>query len=75
MRALLFSFLLAFAASAAAQKAEIFSAGGAAIRGYDPVAYFTEGRPVQGRPEFTHPENCLRMERIETKLLPSSDSA
>jgi YHS domain-containing protein len=23
------------------------------IRGYDPVAYFTEGRPVKGTPEFT----------------------
>jgi hypothetical protein len=23
-----------------------------AIKGYDPVAYFTEGRPVQGRAEF-----------------------
>ena len=23
-----------------------------AIRGYDPVAYFTEGRPVLGKPEF-----------------------
>jgi hypothetical protein len=25
-----------------------------AILGYDPVAYFTEGRPVAGRPEFRH---------------------
>lgn len=24
---------------------------GVAIHGYDPVAYFTEGRPVRGRPE------------------------
>jgi hypothetical protein len=23
-----------------------------ALKGYDPVAYFTEGRPVQGKPEF-----------------------
>ena len=23
-----------------------------AIRGYDPVAYFTEGRPIKGNPEF-----------------------
>ncbi|HEX6295282.1 MAG TPA: YHS domain-containing (seleno)protein [Burkholderiales bacterium] len=42
------------AGAAAAQKAEVFSDGGAAIRGYDPVAYFTEGKPVQGKPEFTH---------------------
>jgi enamine deaminase RidA (YjgF/YER057c/UK114 family) len=24
------------------------------ISGYDPVAYFTDGRPVQGKPEFEH---------------------
>jgi hypothetical protein len=23
-----------------------------AIKGYDPVAYFTDGKPVQGKPEF-----------------------
>ena len=28
--------------------------GGVAIRGYDTVAYFTEGRPVKGRAEFEH---------------------
>ena len=28
--------------------------GGVAIMGYDPVAYFTEGRPVKGSPEFQH---------------------
>ncbi|MBI2689832.1 MAG: hypothetical protein HYX27_26295 [Acidobacteria bacterium] len=27
---------------------------GLAIRGYDPVAYFTLGKPVKGRPEFAH---------------------
>jgi len=25
-----------------------------AIRGYDPVAYFTLGKPTMGRPEFAH---------------------
>ena len=28
--------------------------GGVAIMGYDPVAYFTEGRPVKGSPEFAY---------------------
>ncbi len=28
--------------------------GGVAIMGYDPVAYFTEGRAVKGSPEFNH---------------------
>ena len=27
--------------------------GGLAIKGYDPVAYFTDGRPVKGDPRFT----------------------
>jgi hypothetical protein len=28
--------------------------GGVAILGYDPVAYFTEGRPMKGSPDFAH---------------------
>ena len=28
--------------------------GSVAIMGYDPVAYFTEGRAVKGSPEFSH---------------------
>jgi YHS domain-containing protein len=28
--------------------------GGVAIMGYDPVAYFTEGKPVKGSEEFTY---------------------
>lgn len=31
----------------------VFSARGAAINGYDPVAYFTEGAPVPGDAAFT----------------------
>lgn len=34
--------------------------GGAAIGGYDPVAYFTEARPVQGSAEFQHEWNGAR---------------
>ena len=29
--------------------------GGVAVKGYDVVAYFTEGKPVKGSPEFTCP--------------------
>jgi hypothetical protein len=32
----------------------VFAERGLAVRGTDVVAYFTEGRPVAGRPEFTH---------------------
>jgi YHS domain-containing protein len=31
-----------------------------AIKGYDPVAYFTLGRPVRGRPEFEYEWDELR---------------
>jgi YHS domain-containing protein len=54
MRALLFAALIGFAASAAAQKPEIFADRAGAIRGYDPVAYFTEARPVKGSEKFVH---------------------
>ena len=30
------------------------TAEGIAIKGYDPVAYFTQGKPVQGEKEFSH---------------------
>ena len=36
---------------AAAAEPEIFATRGVAIQGYDPVAYFTEGRAVPGAPE------------------------
>jgi YHS domain-containing protein len=39
-------------AGPAAQHGKVFAENGLAIRGYDPVAYFTDGRPVEGRPEF-----------------------
>ncbi|MGH8670053.1 MAG: YHS domain-containing (seleno)protein [Burkholderiales bacterium] len=47
-------FALLVAGAALAQKAPIYSDASGAIRGYDPVAYFTQGRPVQGSKEFTH---------------------
>jgi len=30
------------------------TAEGIAIKGYDPVAYFTQGKPVQGKKDFSH---------------------
>ena len=30
------------------------------ISGYDPVAYFTDGRPVQGKPDFEYRWHKLR---------------
>jgi YHS domain-containing protein len=46
-------FVLATGA-ARAEKPEVFSANGAAIGGYDPVAYFTEKKPVKGNPQFSY---------------------
>ena len=47
--------LLAWAAgSALAMSPPVFSDDDGAIRGYDPVAYFSEGAPTQGSPDFTH---------------------
>jgi YHS domain-containing protein len=44
-------FILAQAATA--QKAEIFQTKEGAIRGYDPVAYFSIGKPVKGEAQFS----------------------
>ncbi len=55
--AALFALVLASvlaATDAAAGKPEIYSRGGVAISGIDPVAYFTEGRPVSGDARFSH---------------------
>ncbi|MBX9698294.1 MAG: YHS domain protein [Acetobacteraceae bacterium] len=53
-RALLGFLALPAAAHAADPPHRVFAERGVAIRGYDPVAYFTDGRPVRGRPEFHH---------------------
>jgi len=37
----------------AGQEQSVFAEDGIAIRGYDPVAYFTEGEPVAGSPAHT----------------------
>lgn len=43
--------LMALARPALAAEPPIFAEGGVAIKGADPVAYFTEGRPVIGASE------------------------
>jgi len=52
-RILLTVILITGAVSLFAQKAEVFNLSEQAIRGYDPVAYFTEGKPVKGDEKFT----------------------
>ncbi|MEM6533017.1 MAG: YHS domain-containing (seleno)protein [Myxococcota bacterium] len=54
MRVLLaFAILVFFAVPALAKPAVFQPSDGVAIRGYDPVAYFTEGRPVKGSSEHS----------------------
>jgi YHS domain-containing protein len=45
--------LIAFAAFASAGEVVNIDKNGLALQGYDPVAYFTDGKPVKGSPEFT----------------------
>lgn len=48
---------LLFSLPALAAKDPVFSTDSGAIRGYDPVAYFTESRPVKGDPKIGHKWN------------------
>ena len=49
------AFVLAVVAAGPAHALDpVFSEDGLAIHGYDPVAYFSEGRPVEGKAEFIH---------------------
>ena len=40
--------------AATAQKGEIFTTKGMAIKGYDPVAFFTESKSVKGSEKFSY---------------------
>ena len=43
--------------TAVAGQPPVFAAGGPAINGYDPLAYFTEDKPVKGDPAHAHDWN------------------
>ena len=47
-----FCLVLLVTVSAGAQQSATFIKAGTAIQGYDPVAYFTEGKPVKGDEKF-----------------------
>jgi YHS domain-containing protein len=51
MKAILTTLLLALTFGVQAQTN--VDASGLALKGHDPVAYFTEGKPVRGKPEYT----------------------
>ena len=48
------AFLIAGTVKLFSQKAEVFSSSDQAIRGYDAVSYFTEGKPVKGDEHLTY---------------------
>ena len=50
---LILGFILLTTFNLSAQQSEIFSRSGKAIDGYDPVAYFKEGKPVKGIEQFS----------------------
>jgi hypothetical protein len=52
-RTMLILGVLLAAFNLSAQQAEVFSKSGMAIRGYDAVAYFKEGKPVKGDEQFS----------------------
>jgi YHS domain-containing protein len=52
---LMVPFMLLLAGPASADK--VYSSWGTAIDGYDAVAYFNEGKPVEGDSEFSHDWN------------------
>ena len=47
----------AMSAPAYAAKAPVFSKNGIAINGYDPVAYFTQSKPVKGKKSYSAKHN------------------
>lgn len=55
MSAPLLALLVAFSAPAQAAKPEVYTGflSSLAVNGYDPVAYFTEKKPVMGSSKFT----------------------
>lgn len=53
MTRILASLVLGFAVTAHAAGENNVDSSGLALKGYDPVAYFSEKKPVQGKPEFT----------------------
>ena len=51
---LMAAIFMGIVASSVAQKTEVFNPSNQAVRGYDPVAYFTEGKPVKGEQSLTY---------------------
>jgi YHS domain-containing protein len=53
MKTILAALLLSLVGAAHAAGESNVDSSGLALKGYDPVAYFSEKKPVPGKPEFT----------------------
>jgi YHS domain-containing protein len=73
--ALLSTVLLAIGSAHAAD--EVFRTEAGAIRGYDPVAYFTDGKPVMGQPDIAYEWNgaTWHFASVEHRALFAKDPA
>ncbi|HSF45025.1 MAG TPA: YHS domain-containing (seleno)protein [Chitinophagaceae bacterium] len=60
MKLLYFTVVLFLAKGVSAQKAEIFQKDGSAIRGYDPVSFFTQGQALKGDENYSYQWNGAR---------------
>ncbi|MGB1235507.1 MAG: YHS domain-containing (seleno)protein [Planktomarina sp.] len=65
------------ATAASAKEPYVFQRDGLAISGYDPVAYFTESKPVEGSVEFTsvHEGATFQFSSADHKALFDADTA
>lgn len=76
------AFLTAVTISSTAFARKVFSSRGVAIRGYDTVAYFTQGKPIKGKPslktkwngstwQFSSQENLDKFKANPAKYAPA----
>lgn len=68
MKKIAFTILLtAVSLAVMAQKPEVFSTKDGAIRGYDPVSYFTDSVPQKGKAEITVDYKSAKWHFVSTK--------
>ena len=65
-------FLLISCSSSSPLNQVNVTAEGIAIKGYDPVAYFTVGQPVKGNKEFSHKWNSATWLWLRSLAMPKT---
>ena len=82
-KSILIMMVFVVSISANAQKILMNTDDGIALSGYDPVAFFTEGKPVPGKPEiksvnkgavylFSSPANKIKFDKAPDNYLPQN---